>query len=60
MDWGLYNMEDTKVRDKYTGVLNGKNLIILQLEGLDSWLLNKNDTPNLYKLMNNSINFFIL
>ena len=54
---GIYNMEDTKVSDKYTGVLNGKNLIILQLEGLDSWLLNKNDTPNLYKLMNNSINF---
>ena len=53
----IYNMEDTKVSDKYTGVLNGKNLIILQLEGLDSWLLNKNDTPNLYKLMNNSINF---
>lgn len=53
----IYNMEDTKVSDKYTGILNGKNLIILQLEGLDSWLLNKNDTPNLYKLMNNSINF---
>ena len=44
-------------KQKYTGLLKDKNLIILQLEGVDEWLLNENDTPNLYKLMNNSINF---
>ena len=53
----IYNMEDNKVSDRYTGLLKGKNLILLQLEGLDSWLLNEKDTPNLYKLMKNSINF---
>ena len=35
----------------------GKNLIIIQLEGMDNWIVNKNDTPNIYKMMNNSINF---
>lgn len=53
----IYNMEDNKVSDRYTGLLKGKNLILLQLEGLDSWLLNEKDTPNLYKLMKGSINF---
>ena len=53
----IYNMEDNKVSDRYTGLLKGKNLILLQLEGLDSWLLNEKDTPNLYKLMKGIINF---
>ncbi len=53
----IYNMEDNKVSDRYTGLLKGKNLILLQLEGLDSWLLNEKDTPNLYKLMKGSVNF---
>ena len=53
----IYNMEDNKVSDRYTGLLKGKSLILLQLEGLDSWLLNEKDTPNLYKLMKGSVNF---
>ena len=43
--------------NKYTGKYKDNNLIIVQLEGLDSWLLNKNDTPTLYNMMRNSINF---
>ena len=53
----VYKTEVEKKTDSYTGLLKDKNLIILQLEGVDEWLLNENDTPNLYKLMNNSINF---
>ena len=53
----VYKTEIERKTDSYTGLLKDKNLIILQLEGVDEWLLNENDTPNLYKLMNNSINF---
>ena len=53
----VYKAEVERKTDSYTGLLKDKNLIILQLEGVDEWLLNENDTPNLYKLMNNSINF---
>ena len=53
----VYNTEITREEDSYTGLLKDKNLILLQLEGVDDWLLNEEDTPNLYRLMNNSINF---
>lgn len=52
-----YNAEDTKEPNDYTGIFKGKNLIFLQLEGMDSWLLTKKNTPNLYNLLNHSINF---
>ena len=44
-------------KNKYTGKYKNKNLIIVQLEGTDNWLINKNDTPTLYKMMNEGINF---
>ena len=30
---------------------------MVQLEGIDSWLINKNDTPTLYSMMNSGYNF---
>ena len=44
-------------KNSYTGLLKDKNLIILQLEGIDNWLVTKETMPNLYSLMNKSINF---
>lgn len=52
-----YSKENDKKKNKYTGKQKGNNLIIVQLEGVDSWLINKNDTPTLYNMMRNSINF---
>ena len=52
-----YSKENDKKKNRYTGKQKGKNLIIVQLEGVDSWLINKNDTPTLYNMMRNSINF---
>lgn len=49
--------EELNPKNKYTGRFKDKNLIIVQLEGMDSWIINKNDTPTIYKMMNNSINF---
>lgn len=52
-----YNVDEENYSNKYTSLFKDKNLVIVQLEGLDNWLLTEEDTPNLYNLMNNSINF---
>ncbi len=52
-----YAKEKETNKNKYTGKYKDNNLIIVQLEGIDSWLINKNDTPTLYNMMKNSINF---
>ena len=52
-----YNKEETKETNKYTGKYKDNNLIIVQLEGIDNWLITEEDTPTLYKMMNNGINF---
>jgi len=49
-DYGEY-------KNKYTGKFEGKNLILIQLEGLDNWVLTKEGTPTLYKMLKNSFNF---
>ncbi len=43
--------------NSYTGLFKDKNVIFLQLEGMDTWLLSKENTPNLYNLLNHSIKF---
>ncbi len=50
-------VEEKNKKNSYTGNLKGKNLIIIQLEGTDKWLITKEDTPTMYKLMNEGINF---
>ncbi|MGM9881276.1 MAG: LTA synthase family protein [Bacilli bacterium] len=52
-----YNIEEENYYNKYTSLFKDKNLLIIQLEGIDDWLLNKEDTPNLYQMMNEGINF---
>lgn len=49
-DYGEYS-------NKYTGLFKGKNLIFIQLEGLDNWLLTEENTPTLYSMLNNSFVF---
>ena len=52
-----YLKEEENYSTNYTGKYQDKNLIIIQLEGLDSWMLTEEDTPTLYSMMNSSINF---
>ena len=52
-----YSKEEIYETNKYTGKYKDNNLIIIQLEGIDDWLITEKDTPTLYKMMNNSINF---
>ncbi len=51
------NQNDSFNKNKYTGKYKNKNVIFLQLEGIDKWLLTKDIMPNTYSLLNNSINF---
>lgn len=44
-------------KNKYTGKFKENNIIFLQLEGIDNWLVTEEDMPTLYNMMNNSYNF---
>lgn len=43
--------------NKYTGLFEDKNLILIQLEGVENFLITKKLMPVTYDLMKNSINF---
>lgn len=43
--------------NNYTGIFEGKNLILVQLESIDNFLTTKEIMPNLYSLKSKSINF---
>ena len=49
--------ENEEYQNEYTNYFKDKNLIILQMEGIDDWLLKEDIMPNLYSLKKNSINF---
>ena len=51
------NDNDSNSKNKYTGIFKNKNVIFLQMEGIDNWLLTEEIMPNTYKLLKNSINF---
>ena len=44
-------------RNNYTGLFKGKNLILLQMESMDTWLLSNETTPTLFQLSQEGINF---
>jgi phosphoglycerol transferase MdoB-like AlkP superfamily enzyme len=43
--------------NEMTGVLAGKNLILIQLEAIDTWLLTEETMPNLYRIKQKSLDF---
>lgn len=49
--------ETAEYENKYTGLFKDKNVIFVQLESIDSFLVTKEIMPTLYSLQNNSINF---
>ena len=48
---------DSYHKNSYTGKYKNKNVIFLQFEGIDDWLLTKEIMPNTYSLLDHSINF---
>ena len=54
----VFNIQnDSFQKNKYTGKFKDKNIVFLQLEGIDSWLLTKDIMPNTYSLLDHAINF---
>ena len=53
----IFKSEPELHRNKYTGLFEGKNLIILQLESIDKFLTTKEIMPNLNSLREHSIDF---
>ena len=43
--------------NQMTGVLAGKNLIVVMMETMDDWMITENDTPTLYHMMIDGISF---
>lgn len=43
--------------NEMTGALEGKNLIMVMLESIDTWLVTPDYMPNLYEIQQNSVNF---
>lgn len=52
-----FQEENLNTPNDYTGIFKGKNLILIQLESIDSFLLDKKIMPTFYNLSKNSINF---
>ena len=53
----IYKDMGMHAENEYTGIFKDKNVILVQLESMDNWLLNKNNTPTLHSLKNNSFVF---
>ena len=49
--------EAARADNEYTGLLAGKNLILVQLEAIDTWMLSKDYMPNLWKVKQESLSF---
>lgn len=43
--------------NEMTGVLEGKNVVLVLMESMDDWLITEEDTPTLCRLMDEGINF---
>lgn len=47
----------TLKNNKYTNIFKDKNLIMIMMESIDSWLITEENMPTLVKLQNTGINF---
>ena len=46
-----------KTENDMTGVLEGKNVILILLESMDDWMIDEQTTPNICALMEDGLNF---
>lgn len=56
-DINTYFASNNKTVSDYNGIFKDKNLILVMLEDIDTWMLNKKAMPTLYHLQNEGINF---
>lgn len=46
-----------KTDNAMTGAFAGKNVVLVLMESMDDWMITQEDTPTLYRLMNEGVNF---
>ena len=55
----FYDKRATEIsgENEMTGIMEGKNLIMVMMESMDSWMITKEYTPNLYQVQQEGVNF---
>jgi len=53
----VFNNAQLAEHNNFTGIFEGKNLIIVKLESIEHFQINRNDMPITHNLMRNSMNF---
>ncbi len=46
-----------KTQNEMTGIFAGKNVVLVLMESMDDWMITPEDTPTLYRLMGEGIEF---
>lgn len=54
---GAWIADRTHVENDMSGIYEGKNLMLIQLESIDTWMLTEEYMPNLYALKQDSLSF---
>lgn len=52
-----FTLKGEPPKNRYSGLLKGKNVIAVMMESIDTWMIDKETTPTLHKMMKNGINF---
>ena len=55
----FYDKRATEIsgENEMSGIMEGKNLIMVMMESMDSWMITKEYTPNLYQVQQEGVNF---
>lgn len=52
-----FNQREEHQTNEMTGYFKNKNVVLVMMESMDDWLITEEDTPTIYRLMNEGINF---
>lgn len=52
-----FTLKGEPSKNRYSDLLKGKNVVAVMMESIDTWMIDKETTPTLYKMMNSGINF---
>ena len=52
-----FSSRGEKESNSMTGAFAGKNVVLVLMESMDDWMITPEDTPTLYRLMNQGVNF---
>lgn len=52
-----FEQREEHQKNDMTGYYENRNVVLVMMESMDDWLITPEDTPTIYKLMNEGINF---